>query len=383
MNAETPTSSTAAPVIKLFNGTWWSTIPNTDAYYNSMQSMMAGDLPAVAGYYDTLGLSVPSICGTYIKTLTSNKAFINELFANDITVGNKISTPFTPTTSLRCYVEYATPGKTNWTNDLSKVYNSSGGGGVGRYTIRFGHKVPGSSTKVQVSGEFTCTEGTTNVAYAFSTVDSPYTVPSQWTTITKTSFPNTANISSNYKWLFIKESFPSQGSPAVYALPCYTTSTRSDGFEIKSDGSAIFTGKTRFEGGIGIVCDAKDVVRNDGTPTFTYHFPIDFKVYDILLFLETDVSQNGTMLLYKFTCTRFTNNGISGMSVLTTFDFTPAFGDLIEAKIEADNVGYNSNQLPNGYINEKYSWLRKIVVKQKSYTLPILAIRTVLIPYVE
>ena len=416
MNAATPTSSTAAPVIKLFNGTWWDTISTSNAYYNSMQSMMAGDLPAVAGYYNTLGLSVPSICGTYIKTLASNKAFINELFANNITVGNKIrssnnnfsidssgnailksgtiggisinssgiATPFTPTTSLRCYVEYAAPGQTNWTNDLSKVYNSSGGAGTGRYTIRFGHKVPGSSTQVQVGGGFTCVESATSVAYAFSTVDSPYTVPSQWTTITKTSFPNTANISSNYKWLFIKESFPSQGSPAVYALPCYTTSTRSDGFEINSNGSAIFTGKTRFEGGIGIVCDAKDIVRNDGVPTYTYHFPLDFKTYDILLFLESKLSNGTSTLLYKFTCVQQKNYGKPAMSVFTTYDNTASFGSLIEASVESDNVGYNSNQLPNGYINtENQRWLQKVVITQKNSALPIAAIRAVLIPYVE
>ena len=383
-----------------------------------MQSMMAGDLPAVAGYYDTLGLAVPSICGTYIKTLTSNKAFINELFANDITVGNKIrssnnnfsidssgnailksgtvggisinssgiATPFTPTTSLRCYVEYATAGQTNWTTDLSKVYNSSAGTGTGteRYIIRFGHKVPGLSTQVQVHGNFTCTEGVTNVEYAFSTVDSPYTAPNQWTTITKTSFPNTANISSNYKWLFIKLSFPAQGSPVIYALPCYTTSTRSDGFEINSNGSAIFTGKTRFEGGIGIVYDAKDIVRNNGVPTYTYHFPIDFKIYDILLFLESKTSNGNTTLLYKFTCVQQTNYGKPAMSVFTTYDNTASFGSLIEAKVESDNVGYNSNQLPNGYINtENQKWLQKVVITQKNSALPIAAIRAVLIPYVE
>ena len=178
-------------------------------------------------------------------------------------------------------------------------------------------------------------------------------------------------------------SFPSQGSPAVYALPCYTTSTRPDGFEINSNGSAIFTGKTRFEGGIGIVCDAKDIVRNNGVPTYTYHFPIDFKTYDILLFLESDTSQGSTTLLYKFTCVQQKNYGKPAMSVFTTFDNTASFGDLIEAKVQADNVGYNSNQLPNGYINESYSWLKKVVVKQKNSALPIAAIRAVLIPYVE
>ena len=380
-----------------------------------MQSMMAGDLPAVAGYYNTLGLAVPSICGTYIKTLASNKAFINELFANNIVVGNKIrssnnnfsidssgnatlksgtiggisinssgiATPFTPTTSLRCYVEYSKDEK-NWTTDLSTVYNSSTATGTRQYTIRFGHKVPGLSTRIQVE-QCRSVIGQTSVEYAFSTVDSPYTVPSQWTTISKTSFPNTANISSNYKWLFIKWSFPSQGSPAVYALPCYTTSTRSDGFEINSNGSATFTGKTRFEGGIGIVCDAKDIVRNDsdGLLTITYHFPMDYKTYDILLFLEPNNSSNGTALIYKFTCVQYDKFGGPAMDIFTTYDNSKVFGSAIEASVEADNVGYNSNQLPNGHINVAYSLLKKVVVKQKYSALSIAAIRAVLIPYVE
>ena len=234
-----------------------------------------------------------------------------------------------------------------------------------------------------MGGEFTCVENVTSVAYAFSTVDSPNTVPSQWTTITKTSFPNTANISSNYKWLFIKEAFPSQGSPAVYALPCYTTSTRYDGFEINSNGSAIFTGKTRFEGGIGIVCDAKDIVRNDELSTYTYHFPMDYKIYDILLFLEPNTSSNGTALIYKFTCVQYDKFGGPSMDIFTTYDNSKVFGSAIEAKVEADNVGYNSNQLPNGHINVAYSLLKKVVVKQKTTSLPIAAIRAVLIPYVE
>ena len=413
MNAATPTSSTASPVIKLFNGTWWNTITADNSYYSSMQSMMAGDLPAVAGYYNTLGLAVPSICGTYIKTLASNKAFINELFANNIVVGNKIrssnnnfsidssgsailksgtiggisinssgiATPFTPTTNLRCYVEYSADEKT-WTTDLSKVYNSSTATGTQQFAIRFGHKVPGLSTQIQVN-QCRSVVGQTYLEYAFSTDDSPYTVPSSLTKITKTSFPNTANISSNYKWLFIRWSFPSQGSPAVYAIPCYTTSTRSDGFEINSNGSAIFTGKTRFEGGIGIVCDAKDIVRNDGVPTYTYHLPIDFKVYDLLLFLESNTSQGSTTLLYKFTCVQQKNYGKPSMSVFTTYDNTASFGDLIEAKVESDNVGYNSNQLPNGHINTTNSWLKKVVVKQKTPNFPIAAVKGVIIPYVE
>ena len=384
MNATTPNYSTAAPVIKVFNGTWWYEIRTDSAYYSSLQSMMAGDLPAVAGYYNTLGLSVPSICGTYIKTLTSNKAFINELFANDITVGNKISTPFTPTTSLRCYVEYATPGiQDRWTSNLSAVYNSSGTGtGTSRYVIRFGHQL-GSYTRIPVEESFICYENVTSVSFAYSTVDDPYTIPSSWTTISKTTFPNRENINAIYKWIFIKETFKSEASPIIYALPCYTTSTRSNGFEIKSDGSAIFTGKTRFEGGIGIVCDAKDIVRNGGVPTYTYHFPLDFKIYDIFLFLESNISQGSTTLLYKFTCVQQENYGKPAMDIFTTYDNTAGFADLIEAKVQADNVGYNSNQLPNGYINETHSWLKKIVVKQKNSALPIAAIRTVLIPYME
>lgn len=90
LNATTPTATTAVPVIKVWNGTWWETMPDTNPNYRNCQAMTAGDLPTLAGYYDTLGLDVPPICGTYIKTLTANKAFINELFANDIVVGNKI-----------------------------------------------------------------------------------------------------------------------------------------------------------------------------------------------------------------------------------------------------------------------------------------------------
>ena len=71
------------------------------------------------------------------------------------------------------------------------------------------------------------------------------------------------------------------------------------------------------------------------------------------------------------------------MDVFTTYDNTASFGDLIETKVEADNVGYDSQQYPNGYINTTYSWLKKVVVKQKNSALPIAAIRAVLIPYVE
>ena len=424
MNAETPNSSTADPVIKVFNGTWWSKVTSTadPAYYSSMQSMAAGDLPAIAGYYDTLGLAVPSICGTYIKTLTSNKAFINELFANDITVENKIrsrnnnfsidssgnailksgtiggisinnngiSTQFTPTTGLRCYVEYSRDGA-NWTTDLSAVYDSSGAKpGSTRYRIRFGYQgfdyqVSSAPTRIPLEESFTCSEQVTYVYYAFSTVDNPYEIPSSWTTISKTSFPNTANISSNYKWLFIKERFPADASPIIYALPCYTTSTRSDGFEIKKDGSAIFTGKTRFEGGIGIVCDAKDIVRNssNGFATITYHFPMDFKIYDAIIFLEPNTPQGGTILLYKFTCVQYTNFGIPRMNVYKTYNNTAGYGPLFDVSVEDDSIGYNSQQYPNGFTDYERSAMKKIVIKEKTPDFPIAAVKAVIIPYME
>lgn len=418
MNAETPNSSTAAPVMKVFNGTWWYEIRTISAYYSSLQSMMAGDLPAVAGYYDTLGLAVPSICGTYIKTLTSNKAFINELFANDITVGYKIrssnnnfiidwngnatlksgtiggisidsrgiETPFTPTTGLRCYVEYNKDdtGTTNWTTDLSKVYNSSTANGTTQYVMRFGYKAPGLSTQIPVYNMFKSIVGTSGAQYAFSTVDSPYTVPSLWTNITRNSFPRTETINTKYKYLFIKLGYLGPNSPEIYALPCYTTSTRSDGFEINSDGSAIFTGKARFEGGIGIVCDAKDVSRNKGNGllTITYHFPIDFSVYDVLIFLEPNGSNNGTKLLYKFTCSKYEKLGRPAIDIFTTYNDTPIYSNAIEASIENDNVGYNSQQYPNGYIDKNQSMLKKVVIRQTNTSLPIAAIKAVLIPYV-
>ena len=417
MNAETPNSSTAAPVIKVFNGTWWSTVSTNDSYYNSLQSLAAGDLPAVAGYYYTLGLAVPSICGTYIKTLTSNKAFINRLFANDIVVGEKIrsfnndfsidwngnatlksgtiggisinssgiSTPFTPTTGLRCYVEYSIDDTiTGWTTDLSKVYNSSTANGTSQYIMRFGYKAPGLSTQIPVYNRFNSIVGASAAQYAFSTVDSPYTVPSSWTDITRYAFPRTDDVDKKYKYLFIKLGYIGPNSPEIYALPCYTTSTRFDGFEINSDGSATFTGKTRFEGGIGIVCDAKDVARNknDGLLTITYHFPMDFSVYDVLLFLEPNDSNNGTKLLYKFTCSKYERRGRPAIDIFTTYNNTPAYNNAIEASVEDDNAGYNSQQYPNGYI-DNYSMLKKVVIRQKNTSLPIAAIKAVLIPYME
>ena len=245
--------------------------------------------------------------------------------------------------------------------------------------------MPGSSTRIPLELSFTCYEGVTSVSYSFSTVANPYVIPGSWTTITKNSFPNTANISSNYKWLFIKETFKGNASPIGYALPCYTTSTRSNGFEIKSDGSAIFTGKTRFEGGIGIVCDAKDVVRNqsDGLFTITYHFPMDFKIYDVIIFLEPNTSQGGTILLYKFTCVQYTHNGRPGMIVYTTYDNTSNHSTVIEASVQDDNVGYDLQQFPNGYRDDSHSDLQKVVIKQKTISFPIAAVKGVIIPYME
>ena len=138
-----------------------------------------------------------------------------------------------------------------------------------------------------------------------------------------------------------------------------------------------------MEGVIEIVCYAKDIVRNDGLLTITYHFPIDFKTYDILLFLEPNTSSNGTALIYKFTCVGYDKFGGPSMDIFTTYDNSKVFGSAIEASVEADNVGYNSNQLPNGHINVAYSMLKKVVVKQINSALPISAIRAVLIPYVE
>ena len=89
-NAVTPNSSTAQAKFQYYNGTYWRDIYSSDPRYYKFVELAAGDLPALAGYYDTLGLSVPSICGTYINTLTSNKAFIDKLFANVITVKNEI-----------------------------------------------------------------------------------------------------------------------------------------------------------------------------------------------------------------------------------------------------------------------------------------------------
>ena len=89
-NAVTPTSSTAQAKFQYYNGTYWRDIDSSDPRYYKFIELAAGDLPALAGYYDTLGLSVPTICGTYINTLTSNRAFIDKLFANVITVGREV-----------------------------------------------------------------------------------------------------------------------------------------------------------------------------------------------------------------------------------------------------------------------------------------------------
>ena len=98
-NAVTPGSSTAQAKFQYYNGTYWRDIDSSDPRYYKFIELAAGDLPALAGYYDTLGLSVPNICGTYINTLTSNRAFIDKLFANVITVKNEIKSSNYETTA--------------------------------------------------------------------------------------------------------------------------------------------------------------------------------------------------------------------------------------------------------------------------------------------
>ena len=89
-NAVTPTSSTAAVKFQYYNGTYWNEVTSSDARFPKFVALSAGELLGLAGYYTTLGLSVPDICGTYIDTLAVNKAFIDLLFANDISVGSAI-----------------------------------------------------------------------------------------------------------------------------------------------------------------------------------------------------------------------------------------------------------------------------------------------------
>jgi len=95
-NAVTPTSSTAQARMMLFDGTTWTEISSSDARYNDAILLCAGALPSLAGYYYTLGLATPNICGTYIDTLTTNRAFINEAMINlirayDINFKNSVS----------------------------------------------------------------------------------------------------------------------------------------------------------------------------------------------------------------------------------------------------------------------------------------------------
>lgn len=95
-NAVTPTSSTAQARMMLFDGTTWTEISSNDARYNDAILLCAGALPSLAGYYYTLGLATPNICGTYIDTLTTNRAFINEAMINlirayDINFKNSVS----------------------------------------------------------------------------------------------------------------------------------------------------------------------------------------------------------------------------------------------------------------------------------------------------
>ena len=95
-NAITPTSSTAQARMMLFDGTTWTEINSNDARYNDAILLCAGALPSLAGYYYTLGLATPNVCGTYIETLTTNRAFINEAMINlirayDINFKNSVS----------------------------------------------------------------------------------------------------------------------------------------------------------------------------------------------------------------------------------------------------------------------------------------------------
>ena len=119
-NAVTPTSSTAAVKFQFYNGTYWNEVASTDARYSKFISLVAGDLPGLAGYYTTLNLAVPTICGTYIDTLTSNKAFIGQLFANSISVGNTIqSSNYAATSSSSAGAGFKL--SSNGTADLNQI----------------------------------------------------------------------------------------------------------------------------------------------------------------------------------------------------------------------------------------------------------------------
>lgn len=80
------TSTPSTATIYFFNGAYWNTISSSDSRYYDVISLMAGSLPVIAGYYVSKGQSVPSVCGTYIETLTSNMAIINRLFSQQITL---------------------------------------------------------------------------------------------------------------------------------------------------------------------------------------------------------------------------------------------------------------------------------------------------------
>ena len=117
--------------------------------------------------------------------------------------------------------------------------------------------------------------------------------------------------------------------------------------------------------------------------TITYHFPIDFKVYDVIIFLEPNTSQGGSILLYKFTCVQYTNFGIPRMNVYKTYDNTSGFANVFEASVEDDSIGYNSQQYPNGFTDYVHLSLKKVVIKEKTPDFPIAAVKAVLIPYME
>ena len=71
------------------------------------------------------------------------------------------------------------------------------------------------------------------------------------------------------------------------------------------------------------------------------------------------------------------------MNVYTTYDGTSYHSTVIEASIEDDNVGYDSQQYPNGYIDAEHSLLQKVVIKQKTPSFPIASVKGVIIPYME
>ena len=100
--------------------------------------------------------------------------------------------------------------------------------------------------------------------------------------------------------------------------------------------------------------------------------------------MEFNNSYGERLLLYKLTCCRDENHGKPTLNVYTNTDMKSTFpSDILDISIEPDNIGYNSQQAPIGWIDPTQSLLRKIVVKEKSTTMKFRAIKGVIIPYVE